>query len=168
MSRTTRKPRWYCEHSDVSFENRALELYRDTKLARRRRPKKEYEEEYQKVLEEHHKFCEENGYILKKYSIWSQQWITYIRPMPYVPRYNYSFVPYSKEECVDDARKERKKLTRDGHCSESGRKKFYKKLSKKEVRNEWKRMKNKIMKDEEYDEFYPHDKLGKKFIWSVW
>lgn len=172
MSRTTRKPRWYVEHTDVSFINRELERYsrRPYKMAKVRKTDEEFDREMRREVRKYEEAVKKNGgqttYL--KWDFWCKRYVTREIRKPWVSLYRYARVPYTIDECVEEAKREREKLTRDGNMSMSGRRKYFKYLAKKEVRSEWRNMKQKILKGEDYDKYCPHDRLGKKHIWSVW
>ena len=173
MSRTTRKPRWYVEHSDVSFINsdKVHNYNRETYVQKVRKTREEYERDLEEADARYWREMETEGPEILRYSWMERKYVYVPRPRPHVSRYHYIRRPYTQadfEADIERAKEERKKLTRDGSMSESGRRKYYKRLAKKEVRNEWKRMKARIMKGDDYDQFWPHDKLGKTFIWEVW
>ena len=172
MSRTTRKPRWYVEHTDASYINREIARHtrRPYKTVKVRKSDEEYEADFARDLERYREEIAANGGTpyYKRWSCWSKMYIDCEIRRPWANRHRYKRVPYSVDDCIEDAKRERKKLTRDGSMSESGRRTYFKHLAKKEVRYEWKRMKTAILKDEEYDRYCPHDRLGKKHVWSVW
>lgn len=174
MSRTHRKPRWYVEHSDASFINRELSYYvrRPYRMVKRRKSDEEYRRQCDKAMQEHLEDVRKNGptELVRTYC-WADSSVKFVeRPKQprWVSRHYYERVDYSVDECIADALKERKELTRDGKMSESGRRTGFKKTAAKEVRREWRKMKQKILKGEDYDKYYPHDKIGKKFVWSFW
>ena len=172
MSRTHRKPRWYVEHTDASYINRELEYHtrRPYRLVKVRKTDEEFDKEMAAAIREYEAAVKKNGgsttYV--EWSRWCECYVTREIRKPWVSRHRYERVPYSVDECIEDAKKERAKLTRDGNMSESGRRKYFKYLAKKEMRSEWRNMKQKILKGEDYDEYCPHDRLGKKHVWSVW
>lgn len=171
MSRTYRKPRLYVEHSDVSYVNRELSWHRPYRHKKIRRTDEEYAKLNEEAQKKYEADIKENGgnKYYTAYCAWRREYIVCEIRKSYVPRYKYVKVPYLKEECIKEALDYRKKLTRDGKLSQSGCRKTFKKMSKKAVRSEWKQMKQKIMKDEEdYEKYHPHDRIGKKFIWSIW
>jgi hypothetical protein len=87
----------------------------------------------------------------------------------YVSKYKWIQSPVDWEAEIKDLKQRFAKRTRDGYCNESGRNKYFKKLSKKEVRAKTRQLEVKIYKDEDWDQYsYPADYLGKKHIWSVW
>lgn len=168
MSRTYRKPQWYVENNDVSHENHYLRGFNGTKRERRLKPVEQYKAECEAADRRYDDICRKEGKYVTRWHWLERRYVEITRPRFYVSKFIYTTVPYSIEEARIDAKAQRDSYTRDGALKDGTRRKQYKNLSKKAVRNEWKKMKNKIMKDENYDAHYPHDQLGKKYIWAVW
>lgn len=172
MSRTYRKPRWYVEHSDASFVNFQLSMYRSVQYIRVRKPSDQYREEYNRAVIEFEHDVKLNGPNEQRmmYSWVEKRSASISVPKVFYPpsRYWYKEVPYSVDQCIKEALDKRKEQTRDGYLSETPRRSGYKKDSAREVRREWNKMKHKIINDEDYDSFYPADKIGKKYTWTYW
>lgn len=172
MSRTYRKPKWYIQHSDVSYANR--ELARHTRFPYKTVKVKKTEEEMKRDMDraenEYKQKIKDNG-GKTQYLSWSwckKKYEMVDIPKPYVHPYKYVKVDVNVDDVISNANLERAEYTRDGKMSETSRNKLYKRFSKKEVRNEWKKMRHKVMRGEDYDAFNPCDAIGKQHIWNVW
>lgn len=74
------------------------------------------------------------------------------------------------EEIEIEVREREAKYRRDGRggLTASGANKYFKYLSKKEIRRNNKKLCEEIVKSDYEDQAHPAIKDGKKFIWSVW
>ena len=185
MSRTTRKPKSVIEETLAQVLNRDKSSYRmhshfyrdGFKSVRVRKDTAEYlaevvaaEKKYDALLAE----------AEKKYGKWKDypkdSWYytryTQELPRPYmkhVSKFKRMDVPWSYEDDVAETTRDYKKRTRDGRWNETSYNQFFKELCATNLRSENRKLKNKILKDEDYDhQPYPHLKMGKKFLWSVW
>ena len=167
MSRTTRNPKYYIKYSDVAYANKNKPFYTYMRVEKT-------DEEYHSDMEFAHvsyemKLVKSHGRGYENYYDHIEGVYAY-RPivLENVSRFYFVKVPYVEKYGIPNAKEERAKMARDGHFSESGRRKSFKSLAKKSVRNESKKMIQRVMKGVDYDEFCPHDRLGKKHVWSIW
>lgn len=179
MSRTYRKSSYTASRNRARYIDEEVVDWKNDpfKSVRRKRTEEEMIEAQAKADAYYEERCVEYA---KRHWISVAKAKTAIRRNPWsniehlaVPRYPVAkhtrdIVPMSKEEAIKYAADYYDVWERDGKYSESGRNKFYKKLNKKTVRNNSRRMISKIMKGEDYDKPYPGDYMGKKHIWSVW
>lgn len=186
MSRTYRSNKYCAERTLVQQINRDLSrhyLY-PTRSVKIRLSDEEIEAENNRRWKEYHdmvdKYAKENNLSLeqarkatvRRTYTWinlSQDTLVIPEPWP-CGRHQYVRVEVTKEEVIEDTKRDYAKHKRDGHWNDTGCNKAFKQMSKRHVRTEWRNAKQQILKDEDYDydKPYPGDYMGKKFIWSVW
>ena len=171
MSRTTRKPQWYSEHSEVSFINWELRYQRDYEYVSYRRNKTEREKERKAAETKYVAEVAANGgsnILGYRKSAWSNtEYPIYIRK-DYVASHYRVKVPRSKEYFINKAKNKYKVLTRDGAMSETSNRSGFKKDSAKAVRNANKRFCVRVLKDE-WDEIpQPNGHEGDYTAWTWW
>jgi len=106
----------------------------------------------------------EDGKLYRSYTF-SQVWHE-VRPM--VVRGYYYVREMTDMEAEERAFRERfADYQRDGTLSETGQRKAFKKMAKRDLRRKNKEICKKAMRGEIEDD-YPDQKDGKRFIWSVW
>lgn len=185
MSRTYRRSSWTDENSIVQHINRDLAYhnrrpYKDISV---KRTKEEIDEENARRWKEYEVDCRlyakrmgisiDAAKSAKKrfVSFIGREYFTPVIPLP-TPCFSKKSVrvEMSDEEVIEEAIRAYKKHHRDGHWNETSRNKYFKYLAKHEVRNEWKKAKQKILQSEDYDydRPYPGNYSGKKHFWSVW
>jgi len=151
-------------HTDVSYENFRMQNYDGTKLVRRRKSSAQYKKEVAYANRRYKELCRSEGLYVNQWLIFSRKWIVARRRPQRVSRYTYTIVPYSVKEARQQCKQDRDAYTHDGVCSIGKQSKDARRAASKAVRNEWKRMRLKILHDDSYDRFYPHDKIGKPHL----
>lgn len=171
MSRTTRKPKWYREHTEVSFINNDWCVQRSTSISvRKRRDKKIVAKELEAAQTKFEaELAANGGSRIKGYykSSWSDtEYPIYIRP-DVVHRFTYTRVEVSKDYFRDKARQEYKTITRDGKYTESRRKKNFRNDCARTNRRNNKEFCRKVMNDEWEDTSAPRytDTNFKRWAW---
>lgn len=184
MSRTYRKPAYYVEHSDVSYANRELARHHQmvahsrpwggTGYAKKvRKDQKLFEQQLAEAKAEFDQKVKDNGGSIYYTHIcpWRREKVrAEIRPN-YVSRFQWiSIDPPSEQQVIATALAKRKKMTRDGHWSETTPRSGFKYDAKKTVRRANKALCKAVVSGDEMweDKPYPTRKLGKHHVWSWW
>lgn len=173
MSRTTRKPRWYCEHNEVSFINNdyhiELSYYYITK--RTRRDKDVVNAEIAAANKKYEEAVAANGgtaVLASTYCSWlgtvHQRYIQ----RDYVSRFTYEKVFVGKQYFIEEAKAKYKALTRDGSMSESGRKKAFRKDCARTTRRANKRFCKAVLDDAWEHLSAPSYSDTSYKVWSYW
>lgn len=182
MSRTTRRPKFYIETSEIKEINRDLaRAYRTPyKSIRVRMTDEELEADYQYRLARYEQRKQEakrtfwwyvdNGLSDPKH--WSAQSYTTMcgePPVRYSRAYKRLTVPKDIDEVIAESKRDFSTYTRDGKWNETGRNTGFKKTAAKCVRRANKHFCNAVMRGEEVDnKIYPHEHLGDYLVWSFW
>lgn len=183
MSRTYRKPLRVIEENETNYIKKNLGYNRRwnryTNHVRRRKPEDQYQAEVAAAELEWIETLKKASFDADGRPYIGTRWaytgyvnrglvLNYIyKPRPY--RYHYVTIEITREDEIEQLRKQYAKFTRDGHWNETGRNTGFKKASAKAVRNGNRRLKTKIMKDEDYDHVsYPNDHDHDYLVWSFW
>ena len=174
MSKTHRKPRWYSEYSDAEFINRELEHY--YRRPYRRVPVRKTAEEFAADREAatiiyNEKIAANGGKdYYEEMCRWSKVMVTRYIHKPYTSVYKSSImVPYTKEECIEDAKAKRAEMQRDGYGTETVRNTGFKQDAAKKLRRDNKRYCDDVVADKDVDHLAYHSrKESKHIVWRYW
>lgn len=166
MSRTTRKTKHLAQYSLVNRINRDIAWATKSGYERIKVPKdlEQYRNEVAQYTVEYDEAYKEH--VKKGVAAGSPVVFPSFRFYKYVSKYVYYEVPVSLTRVEEETKKDYAKLPRDGYCNETGRKQYFKWLTKNAVRNAYKNLKNDWEKYENIP--YPNDHTGDSLVWSVW
>ena len=149
MSRTTRRPKFYIETSEIREIQRDVDRSIRNPYIRVRKTQEELDQHYQ--------------YMLKNYPEYAH--------MHYGTTRGYRTVKIEVdiEAVTEKAKRDFATYTRDGKWNETGRNTGFKQAAASCVRRANKRFCNAVMRDEDIDnKIYPHEHLGDYLVWSFW
>jgi hypothetical protein len=173
MSRTTRKPKFYIDESDVAKINQALDDWhrRPTTRVRKRKNKDEYAAEMAKAESEYQAEITANGGNTMKLILtyWPRHLSLVEIHRNYVFRWKYETVELSYDDVVNNTMQTRAKMQRDGCWTETSRNTGYKGSTKRELRRRNKEICRHVIAEEDFDAMvYPIRKEGKSHVWDWW
>lgn len=149
MSRTTRRPKFYIETSEIREIQRDVDRAIRNPYIRVRKTQEELDQHYQ--------------YMLKNYPEYAD--------MHYGATRGYSTVKIEVdiEAVTTKAKRNFATYTRDGKWNETGRNTGFKQAAASCVRRANKRFCNAVMRNEDIDnKIYPHEHLGDYLVWTFW
>jgi hypothetical protein len=173
MSRTTRKPKFYIDESDVEDLNSELDhWYRHpTTRVRKRKSKEDIVATIAKVEAEYQAEIAANGGRTMK--LIRRNWPPRLDCVEirrgYITYWEYVVVELTYEDVVKESTQKRARMQRDGCWNETGRNTGYKGATKRELRRRNKDICRRVINEEDCDAMvYPIRKEGKAHRWDWW